>query len=274
MEDKICVLMSVYKNDRLEWLVKAVDSILTQTYSNIVLYIGVDGEIDNDVSEYLNTASQDTRVIVKRYNENRGLTLVLNDLLEETTKEGYVYFARMDADDISLPNRLKLQMDYLRQHSDIDVVGGFTSRINSMGEELNRIIILPESPEECRKLFAYRTPLAHPAVLFRKSYFDKVGHFYRPEFRTNQDTILWYDGLMRGVQIANVQEVVLYFRVSDELISARRGGTERAKKQFMVRRQINKDLGYGIKADFYAYFVYLYMRSPVWFKKRIYKIFR
>ena len=274
MENKICVLMSVYKNDKLEWLVKSVDSILSQTYSNLMLYMGVDGAVDDDVKVYLDTLCQDIRVVVIHYTVNRGLTAVLNDLLEETTQKGYEFFARMDADDISLPNRFQLQMDYLLLHPNIDVVGGFTSRINSSGNLLNRIIKLPEQPEDCKKIFAYRNPLAHPAVLFRKSFFEKVGHFYRPDFRTNQDTILWYDGLMNGAKIANVQEIVLFFRVSDDLISARRGGKEKAQKQLKDRLIINKDLGYGLKANLYAYGVYLYMIAPIWIKRRIYKLFR
>ena len=274
MENKICVLMSVYKNDKLEWLVKSVDSILSQTYSNLMLYMGVDGAVDDDVKVYLDTLCQDIRVVGIHYTVNRGLTAVLNDLLEETTQKGYEFFARMDADDISLPNRFQLQMDYLLLHPNIDVVGGFTSRINSSGNLLNRIIKLPEQPEDCKKIFAYRNPLAHPAVLFRKSFFEKVGHFYRPDFRTNQDTILWYDGLMNGAKIANVQEIVLFFRVSDDLISARRGGKEKAQKQLKDRLIINKDLGYGLKANLYAYGVYLYMIAPIWIKRRIYKLFR
>ena len=272
--NKVAILLSVYKKDRLQWLKISVDSILSQTYQPIVLYIGVDGVVDSSVSKYLEDIEKEENIVVLRFEENRGLAAVLNSLLEETIKDGYTFYARMDADDISLPDRIQKQMDYLNNNPDIDVVGGATSRINSEGNLLNRIIVLPQKPEECRKLFAYKNPLAHPAVLFRKSFFDKVGHFYRPEYRTNQDTLLWYDGLKNGAKIGNVKDVVLYFRVSDDLISSRRGGKEKAQKQLKDRLIINKDLGYGLKANLYAYGVYLYMIAPIWIKRRIYKLFR
>lgn len=64
------------------------------------------------------------KVSVIWFHENRGLACTLNDMLDKCFKEGYEYVARMDADDISLTNRLEKQMDFLHSHPDIDVVGG------------------------------------------------------------------------------------------------------------------------------------------------------
>lgn len=90
-----------------------------------------------------------------------------------------------------------------------------------------------------QEIFAKRNPLAHPAVLFRKSFFDKIGHCYRPEYRKNQDTMLWYDGLMHGVNIANLPNVVLKFRMTEALFKSA-GMDGFLQKQLADRLQINK----------------------------------
>lgn len=130
----------------------------------------------------------------------------------------------MDADDISLPDRIEKQICFLNEHPEIDVVGGAINEIDEEGCESGKTIVYPATPTECKKFFAKRNPLAHPAVLFRKSFFDKIGHCYRPEYRKNQDTMLWYDGLMHGVNIANLPNVVLKFRMTEALFKKRRNG--------------------------------------------------
>ena len=274
MEGRICVLMSVYKNDKLEWLAKAVDSILTQTDSNLVLYIGVDGELNRDVSDYLKSISRDTKVVVEWYHENRGLTAVLNDLLEKCFKEEYEYIARMDADDISLPDRVEKQIKYLIDTPNIDVVGGAVERIDVNGCPIGEIKKYPLDHQACFERFAKRNPLSHPAVMFRKSFFEKIGSAYRSDYRTNQDTVLWYDGLMHGIKMANLPDVILKFRVTKDMLGNRRGGWKRAKKQLDTRLMINKGLGYGIKSNIYAYLVFVYMVSPLFIKRVAYNYFK
>ena len=138
----------------------------------------------------------------------------------------------MDADDISLPDRIEKQICFLNEHPEIDVVGGAINEIDEEGCESGKTIVYPATPTECKKFLRKRNPLAHPAVLFRKSFFDKIGHCYRPEYRKNQDTMLWYDGLMHGVNIANLPNVVLKFRMTEALFKKRRNGWVFAKNNW------------------------------------------
>ena len=155
------------------------------------------------------------------------------------------------------------------------MVGGSIKEIDEEGKSRNKTIIYPESPEECRGFFSKRNPHAHPAVLFRKSFFDKLnGKKYRPEYRQNQDTMLWYDGMMAGTQHANIPDVVLNFRMTNAMFKKRRNGWAFAKKQFKDRLMINKGLGYGWKADVYGFAMFCMLVSPVWVKKIAYKVFR
>lgn len=275
MNRKIAVILPVYKKDKVEYLSKSMESILYQTYKNIHLYIGVDGPVGDDLREYLHSLKKQNAVSVVWFEENRGLACVLNDLLDICFKEGYEYIARMDADDISELSRFEKQIAFMDEHQEIDVVGGTIKEIDEEGKYRNKTIIYPAGPEECRAFFSKRNPHAHPAVLFRKSFFDKLnGRKYRPEYRQNQDTMLWYDGMIAGTQHANIPDVVLQFRMTDTMFKKRRNGWDFAKKQFKDRLMINKGLGYGWKADVYGFAMFCMLVSPVWIKKIAYKVFR
>lgn len=275
MSNKIAVILPVYKKDKVDYLNKSVESILYQTYKNIHLVIGVDGSVGDDLQENLQLIEKQETVSIVWFEENRGLACVLNDLLDICFKNGYEYIARMDADDISELTRFEMQMAYMEKHSEIDVVGGAIEEIDENGNSRSKTIVYPKGPDECRAFFAKRNPHAHPAVLFRKSFFDKLnGKKYRPEYRQNQDTMLWYDGMISGTQHANIPDVVLKFRMTNAMFKKRRNGWAFAKKQFTDRLMINRGLGYGFGADVYGFAMFCMLISPAWVKKIAYRIFR
>lgn len=274
MNNTIAIIFPIYKNDRETYLRSACESILNQTYSDIHLYIGVDGPVGEDLYSCLKEYEQKENVTIQWFSENRGLAVVLNDLLDICFENGYEYIARMDADDISMLDRLEKQMTFLQHNPEVDVVGGSITEIDENGTSRNKTIIYPQTPEECRNFFARRNPHAHPAVMFRRSFFEKAGCKYRPEYRQNQDTMLWYDGLMKGVKMANIPDVVLQFRMTDSLFKKRRNGWEFAKKQLTDRLQINRDLKYGFGANIFAYAMFCLLVSPAWIKKIAYRVFR
>ena len=270
--EKVAVILPVYIKDNPLWLNDAVSSIVHQSYHDIKLFVGLDGPVTEEQMVVLNGFADKFNLKIVPYKENRGMAAVLNDLLMLAMSEGFEFFARMDADDIAEKDRISIQMAYLQSHQYIDVVGGSVSWIDENGKEMGIVVKRPETPKECRKYFAKRNPLPHPGVLFHKSFFDKAGCLYRKEYKKNQDTLLWYDGLMKNVQIANVPEVILWFRITDAQIKNRRSGWKAAKKQFIDRLMINKGLHYGIGADIYAFCVFVLMLSPSWLRWMAYKI--
>ena len=275
MNKEIAVILPVYKKDKIEFLRLAAESVIRQTYRDTHLFIGVDGPVGEELADYLSFLEKNGEVSVVWFEENRGLACVLNDLLDICFKEGYEYIARMDADDVSMADRIEKQMTYLSAHPEIDVVGGAICEIDEKGKSRGKTIIYPATPEGCREFFSKRNPHAHPAVLFRLSFFEKLnGKKYRPEYRQNQDTMLWYDGMMAGTQHANIPDVVLNFRMTDTLFKKRRNGWAFAKKQFEDRLMINRNLGYGWKADIYGFAMFCLLVSPAWVKKIAYKVFR
>lgn len=268
---RISVLLPVYKNDSIDFLKKSVGSILRQTIEVFHIYIGVDGPVGADLDECLKTLDQETKITVACFEVNRGLACVLNDLVAICKKDGYDYYARMDADDISQPDRFEKQVKYLENHPEVDVVGGAIEEIDGNDQLRGKHVEYPLTHEECRKFFRYRDPLAHPAVMFRARYFEKVASGYRNEYRKNQDTMLWFDGFMNGCVFANLKDTVLHFRVNDDFYN-RRNGWKRAKQMLRDRLKMNKALGYDISANLFALAMFCMTVSPSWVKKFLYKI--
>lgn len=273
-DPKIAVLLPVYRNDRAKYLEQAIDSILNQTYTNYIILIGIDGEIPESLRNIVQRYKQYDSIKVIQFEQNRGLAMVLNDLISIARNENVVYLARMDADDISISDRFKKQVEFLENHPEVDVVGGAICEIDEAGNSRNKIIQYPKGNKECKSFFAYRNPHAHPAVMFRWHFFEKIGHQYRPEYRQNQDTMLWFDGFSNGTNNANISDVVLKFRMTESLFKKRRNGFRFAKKQFLDRLTINRTLGYGIKANIFGFAMFCLLISPTSIRKLAYRIFR
>lgn len=270
---KLAVIQSVYKNDKPEYLKKSIGSILSQTFSSFTYYIGIDGPIGQDLRNVLCSIT-DSRIVIIENKENKGLAAILNDLLEKCKEGDFDYIARMDSDDIAIQNRFKLQIDHLEQNADVDALGGAINEIDEAGNDRGKVVCYPCSPNDCRAFFAKRNPMAHPTVMFRRSFFEKAGWQYPTDFVRNEDTRLWHEGFKHGCVIANIPDVVLNFRMTDSMFTQRRNGREFAKSQLELRKLIAKDLGYGIMAYIYAYAMYLLMISPSWILKIAYKVLR
>ena len=268
---KVAVMLPVYMNDSPAYLAKATESILYQSYRHVHMYIGVDGPVGDELHSILELLERQNQVDIVWFPENRGLACVLNDLVAICKNEGYDYYARMDADDISEKDRFEKQVKFLEDHLEVDVVGGAIEEIDEKGNKRGKHVEYPLTHEECRKFFRYRDPLAHPAVMFRASYFEKVAGGYRPEYRKNQDTMLWYDGFLNGCVFANLKDTVLNFRVNDDFYN-RRNGWKRAKQMFTDRLKMNKALGYDVSANLFAFAMFCMTVSPSWVKKFLYKI--
>lgn len=272
MESKVvAVMLSVYENDSPVYLSKAIESVLYQTYRNVHLCIGVDGPVGEELHKDLELLERQKMVDIIWFPENRGLASVLNDMVAMCKAEGYEYYARMDADDVSLQDRFEKQVRFLEEHPEVDVVGGAINEIDGEGNSRGKHVEYPLIHEDCRKFFRYRDPLAHPAVMFRASYFEKVPNGYRPEYRKNQDTMLWYDGFLNGCVFANLKDTVLNFRVNDDFYN-RRNGWKRAKQMLRDRLKMNKALGCDVSANLFAFAMFCMTVSPSWVKKFLYKI--
>lgn len=246
---RLAVIMSLYKSDKLIYVKQSVDSILSQTYADYNFFIQYDGFVMKDIDNYLLTL-HDERIHIFRRNENKGLAYSLNELLGSVIPEEYEYIARMDADDISMPERFEKQLDYMESHPECDIVGTWAYEVRSDGSEFYRKQ-MPITHNECREFFMQRDCMIHPTVLFRRSYFEKAGYYSLDTF-FGEDTMMWAQGFAKGCRFANIPEYLFKFRLNDDFFNRRRGW-KHAKAILKLRWKVNKMLHYPFKAYLYAF---------------------
>lgn len=188
MNNRIAVILSLYKNDRIDFVKLAVESILNQTYKDFDYYLQYDGHVSAEVDAYL-SGLKDERIRIMRRAENKGLAQSLNDLLNIVMPMGYEYIARMDADDISEVNRFERQLEYFDSHPEVECLGTWAVEILSDGREYYRKQ-MPENHNACREMFRKRDCMIHPTVMFRRSYIEKAG-MYSLDTYFGEDTMMW-----------------------------------------------------------------------------------
>ena len=209
----ITVIMSTYKEyERL--LRESIESILNQTYKDFEYIIILDYP-DNDVHKSVieEYALKDDRIHFYINETNMGLTDSLNRGLSLCHGE---YIARMDADDISLPDRLERQMKYLEKNH-YDLIGGITEMINENGSLLYSIKNVPTDPKKINKALRYSQCIAHPTWLGRKEVFEKnAGYRHMPLCEDYDFTLR---AVLNGFVISNLNEPVLKYRMTSNSIS-------------------------------------------------------
>ena len=209
----ISVIMSTYKEDE-KLLRESIESILNQTYKDFEYIIILDYP-DNDVHKSVieEYALKDDRIHFYINEKNMGLTDSLNRGLSLCHGE---YIARMDADDISLPDRLERQMKYLEKNH-YDLIGGITEMINENGTLLYSIKSVPTDPKKINKALRYSQCIAHPTWLGKKEVFEKnAGYRHMPLCEDYDFTLR---AVLNGFVISNLNEAVLKYRMTSNSIS-------------------------------------------------------
>jgi len=217
MENKLCVIMSVYRKDDLKNLKLSVESILNQSYENFDFYIQLDGVVPDDLETYLDLLL-DVRVKVFKREKNKGLAVSLNEMLNTVMPLKYKYIARMDADDISLEKRFEKQISFLEERTNVDILGCEALLIN---KESNVIGYKKVSKKITFKKLLKNCEVIHPSVMFRANVFDKIG-VYDSYLKKSQDYDLWLRAAKMGIIINNIKEPLIQFRYERDLISRRK----------------------------------------------------
>jgi glycosyltransferase involved in cell wall biosynthesis len=205
------VLLPVHNAERS--LQAAINSIFKQSFGDIELLVMDDGSSDGTL-RVLN-GCRDRRLRVVRKSENQGLIAALNEGIQLARSP---YIARMDADDIAHPRRLELQLACFDAHPDVGICGTW---FRVRGGWRRTVVRTPVSHEAISARLFFRSPFAHPTVMFRRSFLEESGLRYDPQAVDAEDFDLWTRARER-TRFANVPRVLLDYHVHEGQTSARR----------------------------------------------------
>jgi len=226
--------MSVYNG--MPYLKDAVQSILNQSYKDFEFIIIDDASTDS-TWKFLKS-EKDKRIRLIKNKKNLGLAASLNIGLKIAKGD---YIARMDADDISLPERLDTQLRFMEKRPDIDVCGAWIKKINSSNKVFGKYES-PVSNSGIKKLLIWAPAIVHPTLFAKSSFFKKL-NYYNPNFDYAEE----YELLMRArnkFKMANVPRYLLLWRFWDRRRS-REGWDKMEKIDFKIKSEAYKRGDFG-----------------------------
>ena len=242
------VVTSVYKNDKPAFVRIALDSMLVyQTIKPAEIVMVQDGPVSDELcallTEYERRYAGVMNVI--RLEKNGGLG---NALQLGVNAAKYEIIARMDSDDICLPERFEKQLYYMEHHPEIAIVGG---QIEEFIDTVDNVVgkrVVPCENDEIKMYIKSRCPFNHVSVMFRKHNILKVGNYQ--DWFWNEDYYLWIRLALAGYSMANLKDTLVKVRVGRDMY-ARRGGlkyynSEKGIQRYMLDNRMIKRWRYFV----------------------------
>lgn len=217
--EKYSILMSVYKNEKVDFFIESVESMLAQTVPPDQFVIVKDGPLYSELEEAINSYAEKRSELftIISLETNIGLGGALDVGLKECRNE---LVARMDSDDISFPDRCEKQLRCFQEDPDLSIVGGFINEFSHAPGDSMVIRAVPLEYEEIIRFARRRNPFNHPTVMYRKSSVIRCGGYgvtKRPE-----DLRLWLVMVNGGCKSKNLPEILLYYRADENNLLRRK----------------------------------------------------
>lgn len=209
----ISVIMSVFNCEIL--VSEAVESVINQSFKDYDLIIVDDGSYDHTLDVIKKYATKDRRIKILR-KENTGLTDSLNVAMSHATGE---WIARLDADDIAMPDRFLNQIDYIKKNPNVALLGGGCLEIDETGRPIKQHIYSETHEEllskmETGKIFSF---FPHSSVLFNRALVNELGG-YNKRYLRSQDSDLWLR-ISEAARIASLQKPLVKLRRHSGMLS-------------------------------------------------------
>lgn len=232
----VSVVMPVY-NGAL-YLREAIDSILSQTHSNLELIIINDGSTDN--SEEIILSYDDPRIRYIINEKNSGICVTLNKGLDIAKGK---YIARMDCDDISIIERLAIQVEFMESHPEIGISG---SDVIFFGSKQGLFQMVHNS-DLCAAGLIFNPCFAHPTVIWRREIMDRLNLRYNEEYKGLEDFVMWWK-FAEVTKLANIPQALLRYRIHHKQETQNRSETVILKSNEFRQYRYNK-LGVSLSPD-------------------------
>ncbi len=219
------VLMSVYHREQPLHLKQSLHSIWKQTLPSDDVVLVCDGPLTEQLYQVIEQAKIEMGASLKvvPLEKNVGLGKALNAGIQHCRHE---LIARMDTDDLAYPDRCQKQLAVFQAQPELGIVGAAVAEFVDNPEEVQTFRMPPETQAEIIRYAKSRCPFNHPCVMFRKKAVQDAGGYQ--DFYLLEDYYLWLRMLQHGVLGYNLQEPLLWMRISKELFK-RRGGWKYAK---------------------------------------------
>jgi glycosyltransferase involved in cell wall biosynthesis len=221
------------------YLADAVESILTQTYTDFEFIVINDGSEDNTAEILLDYARKDNRINLLNNAANIGYTRSLNKGINVARGK---YLARHDADDISHPQRFERQVRYLDLHPEVGLLGSVPLYIDATGSPVissNKIVYTDH--ESISRQLIIGNCFHHGSVMIRKDCLNQVG-MYEVDLEPSEDYDLWLR-LSEVTRMANMEEGLYYYREHTNSVSSKRLFQQRVNKARALERAIQRRFG-------------------------------
>lgn len=219
--ERYSVLISVYYKEKPQYFKESLKSMATQSvlpYDFVIVCDGLLGkELDNVLADFEKNYSSYFIIKIVRLEKCSGLGNALNVGLKECQCD---VVARMDSDDIAKTDRVKLQIEAMKEHN-ADMVGASVEEFDKSPENVIAIRKMPQTHEEILMFSRQRNPFNHPVMLFSKNAVMKAGGYI--ECQWFEDYYLWLRMLKSGAKAYNIPDSLLYMRAGENMY-ARRGG--------------------------------------------------
>lgn len=262
------VLISIYPSASPLFLSQALESIVNQTVKPSEIVLVEDGTVgerlEEVVEKYQMNFNGNFKIIKLKRNGGLGRAMQIGTKHVSTS-----WIARMDADDICVPNRFELQLKRIESDPELAIVGGQIDEFTDSPNQITGHRIVPRGNSEIINFIKYRCPFNHPTVMINKDKLQRVGG-YLP-YGTYEDYYLWSRFIAAGYQTDNLSEVLVHMRVNDALYG-RRGQYKNLRYIFKLRRFMYKQQltnGYELIAGLFLDTINVII--PRWLRKNIYK---
>ncbi|MCX6730647.1 MAG: glycosyltransferase family A protein [Candidatus Roizmanbacteria bacterium] len=203
MSPLISVLMPAYNAEK--YIAEAIESILAQTFKDFELIISDDASTDKTWDIIKKYKDKDKRIFITRNSKNRYIAENRNVLVKLAKGK---YIAWQDADDISVPVRLKKQSHFLEKNPQVGIVGGYLQFFDEKGTKSIRKYAT--SDKELRKNIFRFSPVAQPTAMIRSECFKKVG-LYNPKYPPAEDIDMSFR-IGKFYEFANLPQITLKYR--------------------------------------------------------------
>jgi len=242
---RFSVLMSIYYKEKPEYFNRAMQSIWDeQTIKPNEIVLVQDGKLTEDlygvIDEWKNKLVEVLKIVPLEKNVGLG------DALNEGIKHcNYELIARMDTDDIALPNRFEKQLKVL-ENSDVDVISSWVSEFEDSEKNIVSLRKVPETQSEIVIFAKKRNPVNHPSVMYRKNAVLAAGSYQN--MIGFEAYYLWICMLQYGSKMANIPEVLVNMRAGYSQLE-RRGGVSYIKNEIIFQRKL-LEIGFLNKFEF------------------------